>query len=95
METVIVAFFVMLALVGAMAVGVMFGRQPIAGSCGGMKALGMEMECEVCGGDPMNCEKSAFAPSSIVRSMDSNAAAATNRFGPRRFLLPFASIPQD
>ena len=28
METVVVAFFVMLALVGAMAVGVIFGRQP-------------------------------------------------------------------
>ena len=79
MDTVIIAFFVMLALVGSMAVGVIFGRQPIAGSCGGMKALGMEMECEVCGGDPMNCEKSAFAPSSNVRAMDSKAAAATNR----------------
>ncbi|MEL0048773.1 MAG: (Na+)-NQR maturation NqrM [Gammaproteobacteria bacterium] len=62
METIIVAFFVMLALTAAMAVGVIFGRQPIAGSCGGMKALGMEMECEVCGGDPQNCEKSPFAP---------------------------------
>ena len=38
----------------------MFGRQPIAGSCGGMKALGMETECEVCGGDPQMCEKSPF-----------------------------------
>jgi hypothetical protein len=62
METIIVAFVVMLALTAAMAVGVIFGRQPIAGSCGGMKALGMEMECEVCGGNPENCEKSAFAP---------------------------------
>lgn len=70
METIIVAFFVMLALIGAMAVGVIFGRQPIAGSCGGMKALGMEMECEVCGGNPQNCEKSPFAkpPASSVAS---------------------------
>ena len=52
MDTLIVAFFVMLGLVTAMAVGVIFGRKPIAGSCGGMKALGMEMDCEVCGGDP-------------------------------------------
>ena len=59
METIIVAFFVMLALVAAMAVGVMFGRQPIAGSCGGMKALGMEMECEICGGDPQQCDSEA------------------------------------
>ena len=39
MDTIIVAFFVMLGLVTAMAVGVIFGRKPIAGSCGGMKAL--------------------------------------------------------
>ena len=45
MDTIIVAFFVMLGLVTAMAVGVIFGRKPIAGSCGGMKALGMEMDC--------------------------------------------------
>jgi hypothetical protein len=79
MDTVIIAFFVMLALIGAMAVGVIFGRQPIAGSCGGMKALGMEMECEVCGGDPMNCEKSAFAPFSNGRPVDSQGATVANR----------------
>ena len=61
MDTIIVAFFVMLGLVTAMAVGVIFGRKPIAGSCGGMKALGMEMDCEVCGGDPEYCEKPPFA----------------------------------
>ena len=60
MDTIIVAFFVMLGLVTAMAVGVIFGRKPIVGSCGGMKALGMEMDCEVCGGDPEYCEKSPF-----------------------------------
>ncbi len=73
METIIVAFFVMLALIGAMAVGVIFGRQPIAGSCGGMKALGMEMECEVCGGNPENCEKSPFA-NSVASALASEAA---------------------
>ena len=63
MDTLIVAFFVMLGLVTAMAVGVIFGRNPIAGSCGGMKALGMEMDCEVCGGDSEYCEKSPFVSS--------------------------------
>jgi hypothetical protein len=28
-----------------------------------MKALGMEMDCEVCGGDPEYCEKSPFVSS--------------------------------
>ena len=75
METIIVAFFVMLALTAAMAVGVIFGRQPIAGSCGGMKALGIEWS-EVCGGDPQNCEKSPFAP-------DGRRAFSGSAQGPR------------
>lgn len=33
------------------------GRSPIKGSCGGMSALGMETECDVCGGDKGKCEK--------------------------------------
>ena len=52
MTTLILTFAAMLLLTAAMAVGVIFGRKPIAGSCGGMKALGMETECEVCGGQP-------------------------------------------
>ena len=56
METVIVAFFVMLALDGAMAVGVIFGRAPIKGSCGGLGAVGIDQGCEICGGDPQRCE---------------------------------------
>ena len=50
-----------------MAVGVIFGRKPIAGSCGGMKALGMEMDCEVCG-DPEYCEESPFVTTPTASS---------------------------
>ena len=81
METFIVAFFVMLALVAAMAVGVMFGRHPIAGSCGGMKALGMEMECEVCGGDPQMCEKSPFLKSAADEAAESSMTDLAKRIG--------------
>ena len=68
-------------LVGAMAVGVIFGRQPIAGSCGGMKALGMEMECEVCGGDPQMCEKSPFLKAPADDSADSASADLAQKVG--------------
>lgn len=51
---VVLAF--MLLVVGAMAVGVMFGRKPIAGSCGGLAAVGIEGKCEICGGDPQLCD---------------------------------------
>ncbi len=57
MSTIVFTFLVMLALVGLMAVGVAMGRKPIAGSCGGMKALNMGVACEVCGGNPAKCDR--------------------------------------
>jgi len=33
-----------------------------------MKALGMEMDCEVCGGDPEYCEKSPFVTTPTASS---------------------------
>ena len=40
-----------------MAVGVLMGREPIKGSCGGMGALGVDTACELCGGDPRRCDE--------------------------------------
>ena len=56
METMILAFVVLVVLVAGMAVGVIFGRKPISGSCGGMSALGMDVACDICKGDPEVCE---------------------------------------
>ena len=55
--TVFVVFFVMLLIVVAMSVGVLMGRKPISGSCGGMSALGMEVACDICGGDTAKCDE--------------------------------------
>lgn len=44
-------------VIAGMAVGVMAGRAPIKGSCGGMGALGIDTACEICGGDPGRCEE--------------------------------------
>jgi hypothetical protein len=52
-----IVFLVMLALVAAMAVGVLFGRKPIAGTCGGLNMMGDGGACEICGGDPNRCEE--------------------------------------
>lgn len=57
MNMILVAFGAMLFIVAAMAVGVIVGRKPISGSCGGMSAIGMETACDVCGGDKTRCEK--------------------------------------
>ena len=55
--TVLLAFGFMLFIVVAMAVGVLLGRKPIAGSCGGLSAIGMKSACDVCGGNDEVCEK--------------------------------------
>lgn len=57
MLTIVLAFGLMVFIVVAMAVGVLMGRKPISGSCGGMSALGMEVACDICGGDKVKCEK--------------------------------------
>lgn len=44
-------------VMAAMAVGVIMGRKPIKGSCGGIGALGLDTACEICGGDPERCEE--------------------------------------
>jgi uncharacterized protein len=49
-------FVIFLLVVASMAVGVMRGRKPIAGSCGGLNSLGVGGACEICGGDMAKCE---------------------------------------
>lgn len=57
METVILAFVLMVLIVSAMAVGVIIKGKPIKGSCGGISSLGMGTACDICGGDSSKCEK--------------------------------------
>lgn len=73
MTTILFAFGLMLLVVAAMALGVLFGRQPIKGSCGGMGALGIDAECEICGGNPARCE----APQSESNTAPDRRAKAT------------------
>ncbi len=44
--TILITFAIMLAVIAAMAIGVMNGRKPISGSCGGLNGGG----CELCSG---------------------------------------------
>jgi len=48
---------ILAAIVALMSVGVIMGRKPIKGSCGGIKALGMGANCDICGGNPQRCEE--------------------------------------
>lgn len=45
MNTFIAAFFVILLAVIAMAIGVIFGRSAIKGSCGGLNQVGLSGSC--------------------------------------------------
>lgn len=50
MEIFLLTLVVLMLLTLGMSVGVLLGRKPIAGSCGGLSALGMTKDCEICGG---------------------------------------------
>ena len=50
LPTLLLTFVVLLAVIAAMAVGVINGRRPISGSCGGLNGRG----CELCSG---NCKR--------------------------------------
>ena len=53
--TILITIVIMLLVFAAMAFGVLMGRQPIKGSCGGMSAIASGGSCEVCGGNPARC----------------------------------------
>jgi hypothetical protein len=54
-------FLLVLLIVGflllAMSIGVILGRKPISGTCGGIGALGMDQACDICGGNTKKCEE--------------------------------------
>jgi hypothetical protein len=45
MTTFIAAFVLLLVVVAAMAIGVIFGRSAIKGSCGGLNQIGLSGSC--------------------------------------------------
>lgn len=49
MTTFLFAFATLLIIMLGMAIGVMFKRKPIAGSCGGLNAISDADHCLVCG----------------------------------------------
>lgn len=56
MGTIIVSVIIVAVLIIAMSVGVLLGRKPIAGSCGGLNKIGMKDSCDICGGNDDKCD---------------------------------------
>lgn len=62
LTTFIVSVAAILLFVVLMAVGVMGGREPLKGTCGGLNKLGVrDGDCPVCGGNPAKCDSAESA----------------------------------
>lgn len=77
--SVLVSFAVMLIVILVMAVGVIFGRQPIKGSCGGLGAVGVEADCKICGGDPGKCDEFSGGKTNQIDNFDLAHDAAADK----------------
>lgn len=58
MTSFLITFLVMAVVIAIMSVGVLFGRKPVQGSCGGMNNIDGLNKCEICGDEPAKCERS-------------------------------------
>ncbi|NWN91640.1 (Na+)-NQR maturation NqrM [Marinobacter adhaerens] len=81
MGTFLLVFMIVVLLVTAMSVGVIFGRKPISGTCGGIGALGLSASCDICGGNTQKCEEENQRVASEAAAPESLAydAASTER----------------
>ena len=59
MLTVLLGFILLGLVIAGMEIGVIMGRRPITGSCGGIgAALGVKnYNCDICGDDPAKCDE--------------------------------------
>lgn len=62
----LLTFILLVTVVAGMAIGVLRGRAPIQGSCGGLgnleAKLGTAGACEICGGEPARCPQGDALP---------------------------------
>lgn len=73
MQTFLVTFVFLLLVMMALSVGVLMGRKPLKGSCGGVGAALGEKDyiCDLCGDDPNKCDEeqkkiAAIKPESLA-----------------------------
>ncbi len=80
MTTLLLVFILLALVITAMSVGVILGRKPITGSCGGIgAALGEKnYTCDICGGDPNKCEEQQMDEKNMT-NLAINAAEPKNK----------------
>ena len=74
-ELVLISCGVFGGVILAMAVGVIMGRKPIAGSCGGLNQIGMKDGCDICGGKDEVCEEENRKRGGVRRRSDESRGA--------------------
>lgn len=72
MLMILIAFSVMALVVVGMSVGVMAGRKPIGGSCGGAANLGVKGACACGRSGPGSCASVAEAPANNANFHDAS-----------------------
>ena len=56
MTTLILSFVLIGLAIAGLSIGVLMGRKPLKGSCGGLAAFDGNGGCDLCGGNPEKCE---------------------------------------
>ncbi|RUO30467.1 (Na+)-NQR maturation NqrM [Aliidiomarina sanyensis] len=68
MQTLMLAFVLMLIVIAGMAIGYLVQRKSISGSCGGIGALGMDKACDC--DDPCESRKAKMAKESARKAKE-------------------------
>ncbi len=55
----VVSLITIITMMLLMAVGVLMGKEPLKGTCGGLNRIMGDRDCPVCGGDTTKCETTA------------------------------------
>ncbi len=57
MQILLMSFMLFAVVILIMSVGVIMGRKPVQGSCGGLNRIDGIGECELCGGNKNKCDE--------------------------------------
>lgn len=67
MQLLLISFVLIAIVVLIMSVGVIMGRKPVQGSCGGLNRIDGMNECDICGGDKNKCDDVTASGSQAAR----------------------------
>ncbi|MDX1589965.1 MAG: (Na+)-NQR maturation NqrM [Oleiphilaceae bacterium] len=79
MSTFLLALGLVMVLIAAMSIGVLFGRKPISGSCGGLNNRNGGGSCELCGASSADQCKEDDRDSSTAQDATHLAHDASDR----------------